>query len=110
LLLAADALIAARSRTGRSFAALRRTPMRPCPTDNPDAIAFYAIAALGRIDDQAHATMLSVLDGLISMEPEPSAVDRSFGRRYGISIDGGPGLDVMAASGIGRSARIGCSA
>jgi hypothetical protein len=81
LLLASDAWIAARSRTGRSFAALRRAPFRPCATDNPDAIAFYALAALGRIDDQAHTKMLSVLDELISLAPEPNAPTVTIGRQ-----------------------------
>jgi hypothetical protein len=81
LLHASDALIAARSRAGRSFAALRCTPFRPCPTDNPDAIAFYVLAALGGIDDHAHTTMLSVLDELLSMSPEPSAPKVTMGRQ-----------------------------
>ena len=57
------------------------TPARPCLTDRPDAIAFYVLAALGRIDEEAHATMLSVLDELISMAPEPSAPKVTIGRQ-----------------------------
>lgn len=80
VLLAADAWIATRSRAGRWFAAVRLTPFRPLPTDNPDAIAFYALAALGRMNERAHATMLSVLDELISMGPEPSGPEVTIGR------------------------------
>lgn len=81
LLLAADAWIAARGRTGRCLAAFRLTPFRPLPTDNPDAIASYALAALGRMTERAHATMLSVLDELISMAPEPSAPKVTIGHQ-----------------------------
>jgi hypothetical protein len=73
----AAAVLAAADRwnSGRRWYAARRwVQYEPCVLDGPEAIARYAIRSLGRLNDSTHATMLTLLDGLIGIRSGAEAM------------------------------------